>query len=161
MRVLLMDAKDAAVALGAIILAACLCYYFYYYPAGRDYFFGRADVSYASANAQLQSAGSVCIVENISGMVDPERMNIMNCGIDFAASLGGIKGVDAYALEGDNCTSMTGLRTTGGCAMEIHAKGCYIIFIGPNETGPRTLDGLTYVPISESYQNMSCFIRAG
>jgi hypothetical protein len=158
MRVL-MDAKDAAVVLGAIILAACLYWYFYYYTASRDYFFGRADVSYADANAQLQSAGSVCIVENISGVPDPARMNIMNCGIDFAASLGGIKGVDAYVLEGENCTSMSGLQAISGCAREIHTKGCYILYIGSNETGPRTLDGLTYVPVGSVYQNMSCSIK--
>ena len=156
-----MDIKDLAVAFGAILLVACLYYYFYYYPANRDFFLDRADVSYSTANAQLQSAESVCLVENISGLLDPTRMNIMNCGIDFAASLGGIKNVDAYALEDENCTSMSGLGTVADCAREIHAEGCYILYIGSNESGPRTLDGLTYVPVGESYQNMSCSIRAG
>jgi|GEM_PF-7092610 len=154
-----MDAKDAVVVLGTIILAACLYYYFYYYPTGGDYFLGRADVSYADANAQLQSAETVCLVENISGLLDPTRMNIMNCGIDFASSLGGIKGVDAFVLEGGSCTSMSGLGSIADCERKIHTEGCYILYIGSNETGPRTLDGLTYVPVGNVYQNLSCSIK--
>jgi hypothetical protein len=153
-----MDIKDIAVALGAAILVACLYWYFYYIPGSGDFFFGRGETTYSSANAQLQSAESVCLVENISGLVDPTRMNVMNCGIDFASSLGGIKDVEAYVIEDKSCTSMAGVRTIGDCAREIHANGCYILFIG-NVTGPETLDGLIYVPIGETYANGSCSVK--
>jgi hypothetical protein len=155
----LMDIKDAVVVVGAIALAACLCWYFYYYPIGKDFFFGRDGVSYSDANSQLQSAASVCLVENISGLVDPIRKNVMDCGIDFASSLGGIKGVDAYVIEGSECTSLNGVGAIADCAREIHAKGCYIIFIGKNDTAPKTLNGLVYVPIGESDVNGSCSVR--
>jgi hypothetical protein len=153
-----MDTKDIAVALGFVALVACLYWHFYYVPGSGDFFFGRGETTYSSANAQLQSSDSVCLVENISNLVDPARMNVMNCGIDFASSLGGIKDVEAYVIEGESCTSMAGVRTIGECAREIHANGCYIIFVG-NVTGPRTLDGLIYVPIGGTYVNNSCSVK--
>jgi hypothetical protein len=153
-----MDIKGIAVALGAAVLVACLYWHFYYVPGNGDFFFGRAEVGYSTANSQLQSSDSVCLVENISNLVDPTRMNVMNCGIDFASSLGGIKGVEAYVIEDESCTSMAGVRGILDCAREIHANGCYIIFVG-NVTGPRTLDGLVYVPIGKTYGNGSCSVK--
>jgi hypothetical protein len=95
----------------------------------------------------------------VTNALDPRRQNIMNCGIGFASALGGIKEVNAYVVEGGECTRMSGIGTIADCAREINAKGCYIIFIGNDEAGPMTLDGLVYVPIGLQYQNMSCSVK--
>jgi hypothetical protein len=156
-----MDTKIMALAIAIMALAAALAYYFIVYPTGSGFLFGRNPVSYSDSSGQLLDAKEVCIMGNISDTIDPQRKNIMNCGVDYASSLGAInKSVQTYFIEGNECTRLEGVTDVGNCMIELNKRGCYIIFIGNSLNGtPKTLDNLIYVPIGNDYQNKSCSVK--
>jgi hypothetical protein len=156
-----MDIRAIVLVVAALVLIGALAYYFVVYPTSGSFLFGRNPISYSDSAAQLLNAGEVCIMGNITDTIDPQRKNIMNCGVDYASSLGAInKSVQTYFIEGNECTRLEGITDVNNCMIDLNKRGCYIIFIGNELNGtPKTLDSLLYVPIGNDYQNESCSIR--
>ena len=156
-----MDIKIIAVMLAAIALAGALGYYFYIYPTNGDFLFGRNPISYSESASQILESKEVCIIGNITDTIDPQRKNMMNCGVDYASSLGGMnKSIQTYFIESGECTRLEGVTDINTCLIELNKRGCYMIFIGNELNGtPKTLDHLLYVPIGNEYANESCSIR--
>jgi hypothetical protein len=156
-----MDLKIMMLAVAVLVLAGALAYYFIIYPTSGDFLFNRNPVSYEQSANQMLDSKEICIMGNITDTIDPQRKNIMNCGVDYASSLGAInKSVQSYFIEGDECTRLEGITDIDACMIDLNKRGCYIIFIGNELKGtPKTLDSLLYVPIGNEYQNESCSVK--
>lgn len=106
----------------------------------------------------LADANRVYIIMDLRGADELTKRAIMQCGIDFASSPAlGNKNITTFALEGDTCTTMEGLRDVSSCLDE--SKSGPLIFIqqGNNSTFYRNK---VIVGVGPDYKLGMCSITA-
>lgn len=117
-------------------------------------------VGYFESLESLSKSKKVCIIEDIEGLVDPVRGNVMNCGIKIAstAPLQGIN-ITAFALENNGCYSANGKKSEQECYSQIIDSGCFVFYIGSDKIHKvDSYSKMIVLPISEELDEQACQI---
>ena len=153
-----MELKDVLVLLVVIFFVGFL---FSIYTS-KDSLFQREKTSIINFSKTVSNAKDVCIIMDVSGVGEPHRKNIFNCGVDFSYSLGLLgKNVVVYAFENGTCFKNDSQLPEAFCILEAKALNCPIIYITkPTGKGSESYKGLLYVEVPEEYKQGQCSIKA-
>ncbi|MBN2122023.1 hypothetical protein JW721_03125 [Candidatus Micrarchaeota archaeon] len=166
-----MDSKEIA----AVVLVIALLGVAYYLtnastppvPGEEGYaapFLSDENTTISEFAQKLFYADKVAIVEDLRELdaYPLTRNNIMQCAVDFSGSEGLVgKELYVYALEGEACTSITGVKTIGECYSEIVMlmadASASVIWIEKGE-GPIAYSSNILVRINEEYSQGDCSV---
>ncbi len=112
-------------------------------------------------NKYLSNSKYVYIVMDLEDAVNNKSSdNIMQCGVDFAGSLGGMKIVYVYAISKNNtCYYNTYITDKYSCFKQLGTiKSEPIIYIrqGDNTT---YVDNIAYVGVNDEYKRGTCSVK--
>jgi len=111
------DIKTAVVAVIAIIAIFFVASFMLGKEMRMELEYFKGELANSSAFSQsLASANKVYIVMDLREANETQRLNIMQCGTDFAGSEGLVnKEITTYALEKDVCTTLEGMTSIETC----------------------------------------------
>lgn len=106
----------------------------------------------------VQNSDSLFIIQDLRDASSVSRINIMQCGVDFASSqrIAG-KNIVIFAFEGKECISLDGITTIDDCSKQLNAPFIHI------KTG--NLDNTIFykdrllVNVDDNYQKGECSIN--
>ena len=114
---------------------------------------------YGDSLEGLTNAPSICIVEDVDGVVDPVRKNIFTCGVNLASSSPQFnKSVYAYAFEFNKCFSEKGERSVDDCINEIKNRGCFVFYLEEGESF-ESYENMIIMGVGEELGDLGCKIQ--
>ncbi len=111
-------------------------------------------------SSTLQDANVVFIIMDLRSSVEPTRTNIMQCGTDFAGSVGiAGKPLEIMAIEGAACTLLNKTASISECVGRITstANSAAIFIRSHNDTA--FYKNNVVVGVSQSYKPKDCGIN--
>lgn len=139
-----------------LIAVAVLAYYFILQP--RDQFIPGAAVDKTTFLNNFAAAQHVYIVMDVRGVDDDLlRKNVLQCGVDFAASSGvATKNATYYSIGDAGCVTMEGSKTPEYCFSE--ARRGMAIYIKEGNVSTYYSNGIS-VGVDDTYELGTCGIH--
>ncbi len=139
------------------VLACVLVYYFLFYQ-NQNSFVPGTPINVNQFAQAFGTASNINIFMDVRGIKNSNTTeNILQCGVDFAASNGmGSKNVTYFSAADDGCTSVDGKHTMDYCFSAI--KNGLTIYITAGNSSSYYSNGLV-VGVGPTYKLGTCGIR--
>ncbi len=154
---------DKKIIIAAVVILIFIGFYAYIHSGKIRDLLNRPKDSLHNFAKSVEKANKVIIVEDVSNTKDPYRQNIMQCGVDYATSVGAIgKNISVYILENGICYTLekgeSKKLSEGECLHDIESQNAPIIYIEKGEGIGDSYKDLLYVKVGENYTRGECSI---
>ena len=112
---------------------------------------GREELNHSKFTEDFLKYNCVDIIMDIRGIDDPQRRNVLQCGVDLSGSQG-LAGMDIQIMGFDEkgCVKENESKTVQECIEEIR-KDCYIFYITKGQNKSTFYNGLLVIEEGDVY----------